>query len=201
MVNLERLYLNANQLSGFLPFFGNLVTLVVLNVAGNNISGEIPDMFALMADLRVLRLDENSFTGVIPDSVGELKNARVVKFNTNFNEATGEGGLIGPLPASLGGLDSVQILELYDNLIDGEIPVELGNLQSLVLLDLQMNFLVGAVPDSFANLINLVSFYVSNNDLTGPWPLGMCDIETVDIMVPDCNLQCPVECCDSCVNA
>ena len=156
-------------------------------------------MFANMNDLRILRLDFNAFTGAIPESVGELKNVRVFKLNNNFNTQTGQGGIEGPIPASIGGMDSVQILEVYSNRIGGAIPVEMGNLESLIYLDLQQNELTGLIPDSFANLINLETFYVSNNNLSGPFPEGLCLVETVQIMVPDCALECPEECCSACV--
>ena len=48
-----------------------------------------------------------------------------------------ENNLSGPIPAELGGMDSLRVLSLYGNRLSGRIPRELGNLSTLEIMRLQ----------------------------------------------------------------
>ena len=52
----------------------------------------------------------------------------------------------------------------------GEIPAELGSLPSLEVLDLRTNQLTGSIPAELGNLTNLVRLHLSSNQLTGTMP-------------------------------
>lgn len=56
------------------------------------------------------------------------------------------------------------------------IPANLGSMRSLVILDLHANFLQGEIPPSMGNLTNLEIVYLINNDFTGllPKEFGLC---------------------------
>ena len=49
-------------------------------------------------------------------------------------------------PAELGGLSSLEYLNLFNNELSGEIPAELGSLSSLEALYLYDNQLSGEIP-------------------------------------------------------
>jgi hypothetical protein len=67
----------------------------------------------------------------------------------------------------------------------------------IVILDVSNNILEGTVPASFASLSMLTAFTLSGNDITGAIPEGMCSIDSLDTMVPDCTVMC--DCCSGCV--
>ena len=92
--------------------------------------------------------------------------------------------LSGNLPASLGDLDGLKTLYLYDNEgIAGTIPAEIGNILSLENLAFRNELLTGAVPDELKNLTNLNTLYLNNNtlndlpDFSGLTNISYCFIE------------------------
>lgn len=56
------------------------------------------------------------------------------------------GGIAGTIPAELGRLSNLKILDLRDNELTGEIPTELGALMNLRELRLRGNKLTGCIP-------------------------------------------------------
>ena len=79
-------------------------------------------------------------------------------------------GLSGPIPAELGNLGSLMILDLGYNDLSGRIPSELGNLANLTALRLWMNDLSGSIPPELSALDNLHYLILSRNSFTGPIP-------------------------------
>ena len=77
---------------------------------------------------------------------------------------------LGPIPASLGGVKSLEILELSNCQLTGEIPSTLGNLENLIWLNLSNNQLTGEIPASFENLQSLKGIDLSGNNLSGEVP-------------------------------
>ena len=72
-------------------------------------------------------------------------------------------GLSGPIPAALGNLSALAVLDLGDNELSGTIPVALGNLTALELLDLSDNRLSGPIPTVLFTLHNLQTMDLSGN--------------------------------------
>lgn len=93
----------------------------------------MPESLENISTLRSLRLGNNSFTGAIPEWDGL----------------------------------SLTNLELFDNELSGEIPAFIGNMSSLILLQLHGNNLTGPIPANFtiANLPNVTRVYLHNNNL------------------------------------
>ena len=63
--------------------------------------------------------------------------------------------LSGEIPAELGSLSNLLVLDLNDNALSGEIPAELGSLPILRNLYLDSNDLSGCVPSSLEDQLNL----------------------------------------------
>ena len=93
-------------------------------------------------------------------------------------------GLKGPIPAALGDLALLQMLnlgyrwdpaaeQLFDNALTGPIPPALGRLTSLRSLDLSGNDLTGPIPSELGNLVNLEYLQLRGNALTGPVPASL----------------------------
>ena len=74
-----------------------------------------------------------------------------------------ENDLSGTLPASLGNLTDLQMLDLSDNVLSGNIPSEVGDLTSLLTLDLSNNMLSGEIPFAVLSLPNLQTLDLSGN--------------------------------------
>ena len=79
-------------------------------------------------------------------------------------------GLTGVIPAGLGDLSGLQVLDLSANQLTGGIPAELGGLSNLNTLWLHQNRLTGGIPAELGNLSNLIWMAVSGNGLTGEIP-------------------------------
>ena len=91
-------------------------------------------------------------------------DGRVTELRLRYNILAGE------LPAELGNLDYLQILNLSGTGLSGEIPSELGNLTNLIELWLWGNELSGEIPPELGNLVNLESLALSVNNLSGEIP-------------------------------
>ena len=82
----------------------------------------------------------------------------------------GKGSLKGSIPAALGRLTGLLVLELDSNGLTGEIPDALGQLNNLHTLELNSNELVGEIPAEFGRLTNLQRLRLFDNQLTGKIP-------------------------------
>ncbi|GMN59146.1 hypothetical protein TIFTF001_028236 [Ficus carica] len=78
----------------------------------------------------------------------------------------------GPIPAELGQLRALYILNLSSNALTGQIPSSIGNLRNLESLDLSWNNLTGTIPTQLQSLSFLAFLNVSFNHLVGMIPTG-----------------------------
>ena len=88
-------------------------------------------------------------------------NGRVIKLTLFSNQLTGE------IPAELGSLTNLEILDFYGNQLTGEISIELGDLANLEWLSLYGNQLTGEIPPELGNLAVLQALYPGDSQLTG----------------------------------
>ena len=78
--------------------------------------------------------------------------------------------LRGTVPAALGDLTALEILNLSRNRLYGTIPSEISDLRSLKTLNLSRNLLSGPAPASLGRLASLLTLNLSYNRLTGQPP-------------------------------
>lgn len=71
------------------------------------------------------------------------------------------------IPASLGSLGNLQVLDLSKNQLTGAIPTALGSLSRLTSLALSNNSLTGNVPSALGNLTKLTNLDLSTNRMSG----------------------------------
>ncbi|XP_050384651.1 receptor-like kinase TMK3 [Argentina anserina] len=136
---LQNLTCGSCNLAGPLPeFLGNLSSLTVLDLSGNDLSGEIPASFAEM-NVQSLRLN-NPKGGGLSGGIGAV--AKMVQLNSAWlhgNQFTGS------IPESIGDLVSLKDLNLNGNKLSGVIPDSLASLE-LDSLNLNNNLFMGAIP-------------------------------------------------------
>ena len=97
--------------------------------------------------------------GVVLDATGRVAELRLAANN-----------LTGPIPAELGRLINLTVLDLNSNNLSGAIPGALGSLVNLTSLDLDDNALSGPIPGALGSLVNLTSLDLDDNALSGPIP-------------------------------
>ncbi|XP_073142878.1 receptor-like protein 3 [Henckelia pumila] len=193
--NLQMLTLGGSQLKGEIPsWISKLRKLKVLNLSYNQISGRIPSWIDTMPSLFVLNLTQNLLSGTIPHEICRMPALMTdntsrdwsylalpflfssLEYNRLFNLPPGlklgNNNLSGSIPAEMGRLKLLHILELSNNNFNGVIPDQLSNLVNLEKLDLSGNRLSGEIPTSLSGLHFLSTFSVANNDLEGEIPRG-----------------------------
>ena len=90
-------------------------------------------------------------------------------------------GLTGRVPAQLGGLTRLEVLDLHGNRLSGPIPSQLGGLTRLGLLDLHDNRLSGPIPAQLGGLTRLEVLDLHHNHLSGPIPPDLGSLAALDL--------------------
>ncbi|PPR88196.1 hypothetical protein GOBAR_AA32497 [Gossypium barbadense] len=83
---------------------------------------------------------------------------------------------IGSIPAELGNLTRLRVLDLHKNNLNGSVP-------SLVKIDFSHNRLTGSIPDSFSGLKELILMDVSYNRLSGPFPTSLSSLTSLQALI------------------
>ncbi|OIV93644.1 hypothetical protein TanjilG_04876 [Lupinus angustifolius] len=140
-----------------------LISLQILSLRSNFISGNFPSDFSKLRNLSFLYVQFNNLSGPLPD-FSVWKNLSVVDLSNN--------GFNGSLSVSLSNLTQLSSLNLANNSISGEIPDLM--LPRLQLLNLSNNNLHGVVPNSLKRFPesafygNNISLGVGNSSADSP---------------------------------
>ncbi|XWS29771.1 hypothetical protein CRYUN_Cryun24cG0059200 [Craigia yunnanensis] len=158
--HLENLYLSNNSLNGSLPFsIFNATQLRFLDISNNLISGMIPETIGRLQNLQFVNLSDNALAGTLPATLTTIQNLTVVSLKNNY--------FSGNLPT---GFQSVQVLDLSSNLVEGSLPSNFGG-NNLRYLNVSYNRLSGVIPPQFAEKIpGNATIDLSFNNLTGEIP-------------------------------
>ena len=187
-VPLHSLHMGLNYLKGKLPCLPTeadvpLSGLAYIDLGANGIGNEIEACFFTPA-LEIVNLRGNFLTGLFPKSLpsstkmlhldlswqheedhltGELPDFTVWPNLEHLNVARNRiNGSFPVLP------DSLVVLRLHENRIDGEMPSSLGQFPRLMMLDVANNRLSGPLPETLPD--TLVSLEMTENQFTGPIP-------------------------------
>ncbi|MXZ02443.1 MAG: hypothetical protein F4Y88_01865 [Chloroflexi bacterium] len=131
----------------------------ILNLSGNQLTGEIPPELGKLPSLISLDLSNNQLSDEIPPELGDLTNLNWLYLDGNR--------LTGEIPSELGGL-TLNYLDLSNNQLSGQIPSELGDLTGLRMLHLYGNQFIGELPD-LNTLSHLTHLSLGGNDLEISW--------------------------------
>ncbi|GMH14461.1 hypothetical protein Nepgr_016302 [Nepenthes gracilis] len=189
--NLHYINLNSNIFAGEMPFaICTLISLQVLDLSYNSLSGEISRCFKNFSDqLTMLDLKSNKFHGTLPSSIGKCSNLRTLDLNGNQLE--------GQLPPSLLRCQGLRVLDVGNNNFKGVFPYWLGSLSELQVLILRSNKFHGNIrtinakhPFSMLSILDL-----SNNGFNSTLPSSLlhCFKAMMDSTEKRGNLQYLVE--------
>jgi Leucine-rich repeat (LRR) protein len=87
--------------------------------------------------------------------------------------------LDGGIPAEIGSLEALQILDLSNNALSGEIPADIGLLASLRSLYLDSNLLDGEIPAALGDLTLLEDLHMAGNQLCGEIPATLVNLTNI----------------------
>lgn len=91
--------------------------------------------------------------------------------------------LLGSIPAELGDLSLLTMLNLFQNHLTGGIPAALENLSSLQILNLGRNLnLSGTIPPELGNLSQLQSLSLYDMNLTGTIPAELGNLGALTVL-------------------
>ncbi|KAM3306472.1 hypothetical protein P3S67_013342 [Capsicum chacoense] len=167
---LIKIYADSCKIKGRIPnAFGNLSSLLFLDLPGDNLVGSIPISFGNLDNLERFDLSHYKFTGFIGDNLCKLKRLGAIYFSQNQ--------FSGSLQNCLGNVTSLRDIYLDSNKLSSNIPSSLWNLKDLMVLDLSSNNMIylahlslrhnklqGSIPDSISNIVGLEFLDLSDND-------------------------------------
>lgn len=138
---------------------GRLVSLQVLSLRSNRLSGSLPPDVSSLPSLQAIFLQHNELSGDLPSFFSPSLNT----LDLSYNSFTGQ------IPSGLQNLTQLSVLNLAGNSFSGPIP-DL-KLPSLRQLNLSNNELSGSIPPFLQIFSN--SSFLGNPGLCGP-PLAQC---------------------------
>ncbi|KAK3153896.1 hypothetical protein QOZ80_2BG0182930 [Eleusine coracana subsp. coracana] len=145
--------------------FCKLLSLQILDLSNNKLTGELPDCWWDMQALQFMDLSNNSFSGEIP-AAPPGHNCTLESLHLSGN------GFTGIFPSVVNGCRDLATLDISNNQFFGGIPpwIGYGGVRSLKILSLGSNNFIGEIPSELSRLPNLQLLVLANNSFTGVIP-------------------------------
>jgi Leucine-rich repeat (LRR) protein len=149
---LRNSYITRSNLS----LIGDLTHLTRLDLAGSNLSGQIPSSLTNLVQLQSLYLDNNNFSGRIPAFLGNCTTLQILDLSHNKIEDT--------FPYFLETLPELYILVLKSNKLHGFVnsPTTKNSFSKLRVFDISNNNLSGPLPIGYFNSFEAMMAYDQN---------------------------------------
>ncbi|XP_078437209.1 leucine-rich repeat protein kinase family protein [Wolffia australiana] len=180
---LETLSLPGCNFGGVIPpEIGNMQKLTFLALNSNNLSGEIPRSIGRLSNLNWFDIGDNHLSGELPVSSGAAPGLDQMIHTKHFH--FNKNQLSGIIPENLFNSNMTLIHILFEgNNFTGPIPASIGLVQTLTVLRLDRNALTGTVPPSIGNMTRVRELHLSSNGLTGGIPdlSGMSSLTYTDL--------------------
>ncbi|MED6168345.1 hypothetical protein PIB30_010674 [Stylosanthes scabra] len=153
--SLEVFDASNNKLEGNIPSFAFVVSLRILRLQCNQLSGSLPEtMLKESSMLSELDLSQNKIEGPI----GSITSVTLRKLNMSSNK------LSGALPLTVG---HCIIIDLSNNMLSGNLSRIRYWGNYVEVIQLSSNSLTGTLPNETTQFLRLTELKVSNNSLEG----------------------------------
>ncbi|CAN6709461.1 unnamed protein product [Malus baccata var. baccata] len=176
--NLVHIGLAGDQIQGPFPdVFANMVSLVSLDLLNNKLEGGIPKSFRNLCSLESLSLRENKLSDRLEDSVENLSCAQgtLESLSLSWNPFSGS------FPDNLTRFSSLNELYIDCTNVSGALPKSFQPLSHLRSLSLFQNQFTGSLPD-FTGLSLLWMLDISNNQLNGSLPESIGQLSSLEYL-------------------
>lgn len=171
--SLSVLNRNSSNSSGFGAAFCRLLSLEILDLSNNRLTGELPDCWWKLEALQFMDLSNNSFSSEIP-AAKPGHNCSLESLHLAGNSFT------GVFPPVLAGCDKLATLDIGNNRFFGSIPPWIGSqVPSLRILSFRSNNFTGEIPPELSQLSQLQLLDMANNSLTGPIPVAFGNLTSM----------------------
>lgn len=162
-VSRNRLEGEVVVVSGNFNFLGACDDLVVLNVSGNSLGGDIAGLLGNCPRLRYVDLSMNGFTGRVTQGIASL-----AQFSAAENRLAGTVPP-GVFPEGCG----LQSLDLSGNRLSGSFPDSVSNCPGLTYLSLSGNGFGGQIPAGVGAIPGLETLILGSNSFDREMPLSL----------------------------
>ena len=161
---IRHLDLTNNEISEAFPdAMGNMTSLEVLRLGGNNLVSVKSKVLENLCNLRVLTLWSNLINQDISQFLEGLPQCAWSKIELLDMSLT---NLTGEIPKWINQWTDLSILQLSSNRLEGPVPLEIGMLDKLKQLYLDGNYFNGSISEEhLATLVNLEELDLSYNSL------------------------------------
>jgi len=174
---LRSLVLPGNNISGQFPqIIPEINNLTELNVANNQLTGDIPGQLLLFPNIQMIDLSQNKFSSINKGKPWSKNVSAGVKWhvslagNRNLNiELTSFMEIFSRFVNHQGG---PLVLNLSNCDIESPLPANLFYF-GMTTCDLHKNKFYGKIPDIFTDKSILTYFDISSNSLSGSFPVGI----------------------------
>ncbi|ELT92244.1 hypothetical protein CAPTEDRAFT_174612, partial [Capitella teleta] len=153
MRDLQKLFLQENQLGALPHTIGAFSQLKVMNIVGNRVKS-LPDSVSELSALEEIYLDENQLEG-LPSSFVQLTCLQRLEISDN---------ILAHLPKDIGNLSKLRVLNVSGNKLEGSLPESFGDISSVCEIDLSHNQLSELPPKCRFNQ-SLVKLFAEQNVL------------------------------------
>nr|GEV80164.1 MDIS1-interacting receptor like kinase 2-like [Tanacetum cinerariifolium] len=179
--SLFRMRIDGNQVEGNISeIFGVYPYLRFINLSDNRFYGELSDNWSKCPILDTIELGGNGISGSLPPSLGNSSQLGMI--NLSFNH------LVGKIPKEFEKISSLKSLFLSGNQLSGVIPPELGSLKELTRMDLSLNNFGGPIPETLGNCVNLNYLNLANNELDHEIPVQLAQLSQLSSLDLSNNL-------------